>query len=121
MKYEPLERFLADQSRDAVPMTFDEIEKILGKALPPSARTHRPWWGNRGASHVHERAWLEAGYRAENIDMERERLVFRRIQAVKNTHRPPLHGALRNLVQVQSGKLTDPAGELWSADAGRLK
>ena len=35
-------------------MTFAQIERILGVALPNSARRYRPWWANEAAgTHVH--------------------------------------------------------------------
>ena len=33
-KYTPLEIFLRDQRRDLVPMTFAEIERVIGAPLP---------------------------------------------------------------------------------------
>ena len=44
-KYEPLNEFLKSQSREYVPMTFSEIERVLGNELPPS-KLHRAWWSN---------------------------------------------------------------------------
>jgi hypothetical protein len=47
-------------------MSFREIEKILGRPLPNSAR--RPqWWNDRARAHhrhVQSEAWQKAGYRA---------------------------------------------------------
>jgi len=79
-KYEPLQRFLASQHADEVPMTFADIERVLGASLPHSAAAHRPWWANETRGHVHAKAWLNAGYETANVDMEGKRLVFRRIR-----------------------------------------
>src|SRR5262245_1081363 len=76
MKYDPLRRYLRQQTRNRVPMTFRELESIIGGPLPASARRHRPWWANDATGHVHAHAWLEAGYRTEQVDMEGEKLVF---------------------------------------------
>ncbi|PLX38035.1 MAG: hypothetical protein C0606_07265 [Hyphomicrobiales bacterium] len=59
---------------------FDEIGEILGKALPPSASEHRTWWANHGGQMVHQQAWLDAGWRVENVDLSRRQVVFRRMR-----------------------------------------
>ena len=57
-------------------MTFQQVESVIGGPLPASARRHRPWWANDATGHAHAQAWLEAGYRTEQVDMEGEKLVF---------------------------------------------
>src|SRR5262245_29455830 len=76
MKYHPLRHYLLQQTRNRVPMTFREVESIIGGPLPASARRHRPWWANDATGHAHAHAWLEAGYRTEQVDMKGEELVF---------------------------------------------
>jgi hypothetical protein len=76
--YKPLARFLETATTQAVPMTFAEIEAIIGRKLPPSAYKHRPWWSNNTRNSAMTRAWVEAGWQSEQVDMERRRLVFRR-------------------------------------------
>ena len=71
--------------------SFSEIEEILGFGLPPSARLHRPWWGNQngGSGHSHALAWSVAGWETAEVNMEAETLVFRRT-APELPPRPPL-------------------------------
>jgi len=38
------------------------------------ARKHRPWWANQG--HAQSAAWLGAGYKTANVDLENEKLTF---------------------------------------------
>src|SRR5262245_53918686 len=76
MKYDPLRHYLLQQTQSRLPMTFREVESIIGGALPASARRHRPWWANDATGHAHAHAWLQAGYRTEQVDMEGEKLVF---------------------------------------------
>jgi hypothetical protein len=76
MKYDPLRIHLLQQTQGRVPMTFRQVESVIGRALPASARRHRPWWANDATGHAHARAWLEAGYRTEHVDMQGEKLVF---------------------------------------------
>ena len=76
-KYEPLSAFLKSQNRDHIPMTFSEIERVLGSKLPPS-KLHRAWWSNNPNNNVMTKEWLSAGYVTEAVDVEAERLVFRK-------------------------------------------
>lgn len=74
--YEPLEQHLRRQSGGEHPMSFGEIERVLGRRLPPSARNHRPWWSNNENSNVATRAWRRAGWKTARVDMASERVVF---------------------------------------------
>jgi hypothetical protein len=79
-KYQPLTEFLKASLAHQVPMTFAEVESILGATLPISAYEHPAWWANDGGkSHVQAKAWLSVGYRTEQIDKQAKKLVFRRI------------------------------------------
>src|ERR1041384_4747372 len=81
-KYEPLGRFLRQQRRREVPLTFGEIEKITGVKLPPKAQHQRAWWSNNPSNNVMTRVWLEAGFESAQVDMEARKLVFRRVAKV---------------------------------------
>src|SRR5713101_8428531 len=78
-KYEPLTEFLRKQVLNEVPMTFAQIERVIDAPLPPKAQHHRAWWSNSPSNNVMTKAWLEAGFRSEQVDMDGRRLVFRRI------------------------------------------
>lgn len=80
-KYSTLTDHLAAQASDRVPMTFDQIERLLGFPLPPSAHRHRAWWSNNTENNVMTRAWREAGFLTEQVDLGGGRLVFRRESA----------------------------------------
>lgn len=77
-RYEPLRRHLAGSTLAHLPMTFPEIERILGRPLPESSRKYRAWWSNNPTNNVMTRAWLDAGYETAEVDMDAGRLVFRR-------------------------------------------
>lgn len=120
-KYEPLTEFLKDASQNEVRMSFDEIEKIIGRQLPSSARRHRAWWSNNPENSVMTKAWLDAGWKSEQVDMEARKLVFRRMR--KNDAdepptpgKPTLYGALKGIVRIAPGTdLIQPTGVRWSA------
>jgi hypothetical protein len=84
-KYQPLTRHLAAQRSEAVRMKFADIERVLGAKLPPSARAHRAFWSNNAANNVMTQAWLAAGFRSAEVDLEGEKLTFRRATAVART------------------------------------
>jgi hypothetical protein len=75
-KYRPLHDHLTSVSDPQEPMTFGQIEDILGFALPASARIHQAWWANqeRGQSL----AWVTAGFRTVFVTVDEERLTFLR-------------------------------------------
>jgi len=81
-KYEPLIAYLLEHPYREVPCRFDDLEKILGFRLPSSARQHRAWWSNNGSNNVMTKAWLSAGFRTRDVDMENERLTFERVGAL---------------------------------------
>lgn len=56
-KYRPLGDYLVKQHEVTVSLTFQQIEQILGFALPPSAYGHRAWWAN-SLSHPQAGSWL---------------------------------------------------------------
>ena len=78
-RYAPLAVYLRKSGRAEIPMTFDDIEKVIGSKLPPRASTHRAWFSNNPTSNPMTRAWLTAGYRSADVDMTKRKLVFRRI------------------------------------------
>ena len=80
-KYARLTDWLANQRADRLEVSFEEIEDEdkIGVKLPPSAKVHREWWGNevaRGSSHYQCRAWRNAGWKLESLDLTRETVTF---------------------------------------------
>lgn len=130
-KFEPLTSFLRSLPNDERRMTFGEVERVLGFALPPSARRHRPWWSNNPHNSAMTRAWLVAGFHTEQVDMAGETLVFRKGPPrsgssgvpVRSEAKPGLGspiGGLRGSVRTAEGfDLILPTGEVWDAEAGR--
>ena len=79
-KYEPLARYLENQPGQEHSLTFAQVEAIIVGRLPPSAYKHRAWWSNNPQGHVMAQAWVMAGWETSEVDMERRKLVFRRIR-----------------------------------------
>jgi DNA-binding transcriptional regulator YiaG len=77
-KYQPLLEFLRNSNQDEVTLTFAEIEALMNDALPDSARSKRAWWSNRSKGALQASAWMKAGYRVENVDLDGQRVTFRK-------------------------------------------
>jgi hypothetical protein len=119
-KYKPLTRHLRAQRQAQVSMSFAEIERVLGAKLPPSANAHRAWWSNNPQNNVMTRAWLEAGFQSEQVDIDGKRLVFsRRASQARaapdeaDVDKLSVFGCLRGTV-VYNTDLTEPADPNWA-------
>lgn len=82
-KYFPLQQFLERQSASELPLTFPEVEAVLGFALPPSARAHPAWWSNNRGTNVAVKAWRDAGWRTSRVDIDGECVTFLRERDVR--------------------------------------
>ena len=128
-KYSPLTDFLHAQKRDEIPLSFAEIERVIGDRLPASHR-YRAWWSNNSFNSTMTKAWLDAGFRSADVDIEGRKLVFRRIKPLPAEGTPngggtdldrpaisprhPMFGAMKGLVRVAPGTdLTEPADPDW--------
>jgi hypothetical protein len=120
-KYHPLTLHLHAQAGDRVRMTFAEIERVIGGKLPPSAAS-RAWWSNNPSNNVMTKAWLEAGYESEQVDLSGRKLVFKRAAPRKapaprseagSSDRLALFGWMRGTIATM-GDLTEPADSRWA-------
>src|SRR2546422_6379084 len=118
-KYAPLGEFLRAQRANELPMTFAEIERVIGTKLPRNSPQYPAWWSNNPSNNVMTKVWLAAGFRTEQVDVKGRRLVFRRVRkpgageslpspaspraAAKPGERHPLFGALKGLVRIPPG------------------
>ena len=135
-KYGALTHYLAGIPHREVRLKFSDIERVLNSKLPASARSHRAWWSNNGSNSVMTKAWLDAGWRSEKVDMTNESLVFRRANGsyrdseaaspaepsgspIGGSTRKPLLGGLKGTVRIYCD-LTLPLDEIWSANQGQL-
>lgn len=126
-KYDPLGVFLREQKISHIPMTFANLEKILGTKLPNS-KQYPAWWSNSTTNNVMTKQWLDAGFHTESINVEQEKLVFRKLNATdpgpaapqtskagaadKPFH--PMFGCMKGLVTIPDDvDLTDPADPEW--------
>lgn len=73
--------WLLNQSADTIPITFREIEEILGFQLPESARHYNAYWSGGQPGGTIGNVITDAGWRATQVDVRGERttLVRRRV------------------------------------------
>ncbi len=58
-------------------LSFENVETIIHGTLPRSARKHRAWLSNsRRPEHALKDAWLDAGWKTRNVNMEEETVEF---------------------------------------------
>lgn len=77
--YYPLYKFLRDSGEEELTMKFAEIAKIIGaKKLPGSATKYASWWGNNLKKRTGQsKSWLDAGYQAHSVDLDKKTIKFR--------------------------------------------
>jgi hypothetical protein len=85
MKYATLRAFLSERSEPRIRMSFKEVAAAAKVKLPASAYRYPQWWQNDAEHHVQARAWIEAGYKTENVDLDAQRVEFVRTGT-------PMHG-----------------------------
>lgn len=132
-KYAPLGDFLRTRQTNEVPMSFNEIEQVIGFALPDSSRNHAAWWSNNPSNNVMTKIWLSAGFQTERVDLGGRRLVFCRLSRsvaplrssggtirsvpaapAERLGRHPLIGAMKGTFTVSRDlDLTQPADLEW--------
>jgi hypothetical protein len=130
-KYEPLGTYLAATAADEAPMTFRQIEGVIGAPLPPAAARHRAWWSNNPDNSAITRSWRSAGFRAFQVDMRAGTLVFRRdagptqLAESASARQPGPQAATLARLQARLGgtvktpygvDLSEPTGEVWDAE-----
>jgi hypothetical protein len=74
-KYSPLENYLRDlpSTQKEVSLSFEHIERILNNKLPASAYEDQRWWQHETeGNHVNKRAWANAGWKVERVDVSRK-------------------------------------------------
>ena len=82
-KYSPLEKYLRElpESQREVTLHFEQIEDILNSKLPSSAYEDQRWWEHeKEGNHINTRAWANAGWKIESLDVNKKRVKFVRVR-----------------------------------------
>jgi CBS domain-containing protein len=103
-----------------IQLKFDDVEAIIGGALPPSAREHRSWWGNEAVTHVQSQQWLDAGWRVSYLNLSEQRVTFVRTAGRERSYIAFFGGLLEKLRQDgrTSTKGLSPGGQSWYTVSG---
>ena len=81
-KYTPFENYLRNlpDTQREVSLGFQQIERILNAKLPSSAYEDRRWWDHETeGNHITKRAWANAGWKIESLDVNKQRVKLIRI------------------------------------------
>ncbi len=83
-KYDPLYKWLCAKAMKKVakiPLTFEQVEVIVGFRLPDTARSRSQWWANetRSSRHVQRDAWMNAGCETRHLDLKKEHVEFMKV------------------------------------------
>jgi hypothetical protein len=125
MKYATLRAYLSARTQSRISMSFAEIAAAAKVKLPASAFRYPQWWQNDAEHHVQARAWIEAGYRTENVDLDARRVEFvraetpaRGVREMQEAFEPklgdpvkvhPAYGALKGTFTIRDWDVTKPA------------
>jgi len=66
-KYDPLIDWMLAQTADVLPLTFTQVEDIVGFELARSARKHLPYWYS--VQNSMGRAIAAGGYKATRVEL----------------------------------------------------
>ncbi|NUM47273.1 MAG: helix-turn-helix transcriptional regulator [Anaerolineales bacterium] len=77
-KYHPLYLVLSTSGQEEISLSLKEIETLLGHPLPLSAYQNKGWWSNRATQVSQASAWMDAGYHVTHIDLNHQRITFRK-------------------------------------------
>lgn len=95
-KYDPLKQFLLSLEESSIKLSFSEIEKILGAALPPSAYKYDAWW-SPDKRHVQAKAWICAGFLIKDVSFAKKTVVFCKSKHASFAMHQPSNQAIRSM------------------------
>jgi hypothetical protein len=82
-EYRSLFQYLEKRYADTVVLTFDQIEDLLGSALPDLARLQQNWWANVRVDNgppAPSHSWIRAG-RTATPNLLARIVTFERVPA----------------------------------------
>jgi hypothetical protein len=87
-KYDSLKRYLRFRAAftDVIKLSFAEMDGVVGDNLPMSAFRNEKWWSNSSTS-VHARAWLDAGWRMREVNLDEGYVIFQKEKELQTRSR----------------------------------
>ncbi|HEY9218209.1 MAG TPA: hypothetical protein VIO94_09175, partial [Phenylobacterium sp.] len=74
-KFKALSDQLAGQAGNEWRTSFDEVDQLLGGALPKTARSGVAWWANDGAK-AQAKTWMDKGWQVRDVDPKAGTVIF---------------------------------------------
>jgi len=124
-KYGALTRYLKFRAAftSTVRLSFADIDGIIGENLPMSAYRDESWWSNTPS--VHAKAWLDAGWNVQEVNLKEGYAVFSKVKDVQvRKKRRASKGEIKKPftpVRVRSYKSNKPSKTKVSKLYARLK
>lgn len=83
-KYSPFSRYLLRRAKytNKVTLNFADIEGIIGDDLPFGAVRNQEWWTNT-SSTSQGRAWLNVGWKVQDVDLNKRTVTLSRVADVE--------------------------------------
>ncbi len=66
---------------NTVKLTFARIDGLIGSNLPMAAYRDVAWWSNASSS-IHAKAWLDAGWEVQEVNLKEGHVVFKKVRNV---------------------------------------
>ena len=87
-KYEKFKRYLKYRAAftNVVKLSFAKMDGIIGDNLPMSAFRKEKWWSNSPSS-VHAKAWLDAGWKMQDVNLDEGYVVFQKAKSLQTKSR----------------------------------
>jgi len=71
---------------NVVKLGFAKIDGIISDNLPMSAYRDEGWWSNM-PTNVHAKAWLDAGWNVQEVDLKEGYVIFKKVKEVQKGFR----------------------------------
>ncbi len=87
-KYAGLESHLKFRAAftDTVTLSFARIDGLIGSNLPMGAYRDPLWWSNASSS-LHAKAWLDAGWEVQEVNLKEGKVTFKRVRRLPRQHK----------------------------------
>jgi hypothetical protein len=71
---------------DKVSLKFARIDGLIGSNLPMAAYREETWWNN-SAQSAHAKAWLDAGWEVEAVNLKEGTVTFTKVRSLPKKRR----------------------------------
>jgi hypothetical protein len=124
-KYDGLARHLKFRGAftGIVKLSFARIDGLIGSNMPMSAYRNKEWWSNKTSS-AHSRAWLDAGWEVQEVNLEEGLVIFKKVKQIPRQKRKRVRNRIDKPfkpVPARSSKRKPPSKTKTSMLYARIK